>query len=300
MLDLGLGHTARAADKNTGKNICDTTTTRFENDVITLSLQKPVIVDFWAPWCGPCRQMMPSLEKAVNDENGAVALVKVNIDENPELAQAFRVQSVPMVYAFFQGQPVDGFMGAKPASELKAFIDKLKKLAGTTANDAEPGSADVTRLMQQADAFFKDGNYNDAIAHYSMVLDAAADNMDAMAGIGWCFVAEKQPEALCDLLGALDDKQKENPRVKGLLFMIEDRAKEEGADVLSALYNQAIDSIAMLDPEAAIDTLVELTRKNREWKEQKARHMLLALFEALGPHPLASSGRRKLSSVLFS
>lgn len=291
-------------------NVKEATTDNFERDVIDISMTKPVVVEFWAPWCGPCRQLMPMLEKAVNDSKGSVLMVKINIDENPELAAALRVQSVPMVYAFYQGQPVDGFTGLRPESELRAFITKLKNLAGVNDADkdvsAELAAADIAKLLATADAFFKDSKLDDAIASYSIVLDAAPDNMDAMAGIGWCLMAQKEFEGVSDIITQLEETQKTHPRIKGLMFIF-DRGAEAVGDMPEVAkkpedcYSQALHYLKQADIEAAIDALVECTRLNREWEEQKARKLLLDLFDALGTaHPLTSYGRRRLSAVLFS
>ncbi len=296
--------------------IRDTHTDAFEQDVMAQSMQTPVIVDFWATWCGPCKQMMPALEKVITEANGKVMMVKVDIDKNPELAQVFRIQSVPTIYAFWQGQPVDGFMGGKPESELRAFVQKLTALAGSPANDSDtPVAVDVTEDMKRADDFFAAGSYTDAMAAYSTVLDIAPDNMDAMAGIGWCFVAEKSPEGVSEILSQLTDEQKQNPRIQGLSFILaqaEDAATLQDVETLTAAldknpkdnaarFDLARVKMAACDIDGAIDTLVDLTRRDREWQDQKARKLLLSLFDALGnTHPLTAQGRRKLSAVLFS
>jgi putative thioredoxin len=257
--------------------------------------------------------LLPVLEKVVAAAGGAVQMVKVDIDKNPELAQIFRVQSVPTVYAFWQGQPVDGFMGGKPESELKAFVDKLIKLAGT-AKPAASAKMDITPLMEKAAVHLAGGEYTEAMALYSTVLDAAPDNMQAMAGIGWCFVGEQSLEGLAELLSQLTPEQKRDKAMAGLMFLMkkmEDmdtgapetlQAKvDQKPDDLAARYDFAQSLLAALDLSGAIDQLVEITRRNRDWQDQKARKLLLEIFDALGnAHPLTAQGRRRLSAVLFS
>lgn len=314
MLDLGLNR--KAAPTTGGQGfIRETDTARFEQDVLQASLQKPVIVDFWAPWCGPCRQLMPLLEKLVTEATGAIDLVKVNIDSNPDLAAALRVQSVPTVYAFFQGQPVDGFMGARPESELRAFLEKLKKLAGVAAPAPQAGEADVSALMETAEKFFQAGQYHDAMAAYSTVLDADPEHAAALGGIGWSLVALRDMAALGDFLSDLPPELKGKPELKGLVFL---RGAAEESSYLppetelaaraaaepknpQAAFDLGRRLMGEGDLEGAIDALVQSLRADRNWQEKAAQTLLLGLFDAMGPsHPLTSRGRRKLSALLFS
>jgi putative thioredoxin len=300
------------------KGIQDTTTESFERDVLQKSLDKPIIVDFWAPWCGPCKQLMPLLEKAVAAAKGAVGIVKVDIDQNPELAQIFRVQSVPTVYAFFKGQPVDGFTGAKSESEVKAFVEKLSKLAAPQSDveDDIPDNAEAAKLMTaEGDTFLQAGNYDAAMERYAAALEADTAQHAALAGIGWCLMAQGDIESLREMAGQLDEGQKKAPRLQALLSVLAYADAAAGVPPVeslekklaknpkdhSARYDLALQKIAAANLEGAIESLVELTRMDREWNEQKARKLLIDLFEAMGPsHPLTAPWRRKLSAVLFS
>ncbi|MEZ0223915.1 MAG: tetratricopeptide repeat protein [Alphaproteobacteria bacterium] len=315
MLDLSLGQKDKTPEN---PFIRDTDAARFEDDVLSVSLKTPVIVDFWAPWCGPCKQMMPALEKTVAEARGAVHLVKVNVDKNPELAEVFRVQSVPTIFAFFQGQPVDGFMGGRSETELRAFVVKLTKLGGAIPADKPPeqlSAENIGKLMAEGEKNFREGKYGDAMASYSNVLDSAPDNLDALGGLGWCLLAGKDLEALTEFVGQVTPEQLSYARLKGLKLVLDlATAAQDMSEVpalseklarnpkdLQARYDLAVRKIAEADLEAGIDALVELTRRDREWKEQKARKLLLELFDGMGPsHPLTASGRRRLSSVLFS
>lgn len=311
MLELG----ATQAKKTTSPHIREADTGNFEEAVITASLKTPVIVDFWAPWCQPCKAMMPHLEKAIENANGAVTLVKINVEKYPELAEVFRVQSVPTVYAFYQGQPVDGFVGGKNESEVNAFVGKLVKQYGGPAVQGMVDREAVAKVMAEADKFFADGQLTDAMASYSTALDMDEKNMDALAGIGWCFVAQKDMESLKEFMSQMTPEQMAFARIRGLGAILARAGEAETLDSidnlqshlektpkdLQARYDLALRCVAACDIEGAIDALVELTRRDREWQDQKARKLLLGLFDALGPsHPLAAQGRRRLSSVLFS
>ena len=315
MIDLQLGMPPRAPGAGFIK---DTDELMFEQDVLTASRLKPVIVDFWAPGSAPCKQMLPALEKAVAAAAGAVLMVKVNIDRNPELAQALRIQSVPTVYAFFQGKPVDGFAGARPESDLCAFVDKLMLLAGSPAAAGNPAALtaeQVKKIMAEADQFFQQGKHDEAMARYGGLMEADAENMEALGGIGWCLLAQGDVAGVREMLGHLTPEQLKSGRLRGLQFIIALEAQAAVLEDVSALeqkllknpndlparFDLARQYLAAGQLEKGIDALITLIRQNRDWQEKKARTLLLEIFEAMGnAHPLTLSGRRKLSAVLFS
>ena len=315
MIDLQMGTPPK---KPAAGFIKDTDELRFEQDVLVASMSHPVIVDFWAPWCVPCKQLMPVLEKVVGEADGQVLMVKVNIDKNPELAQALRIQSVPTVYAFFQGKPVDGFAGARPESEIRALVEKLKLLA---SNDPAAGkgislsAADIKKIMAEADQFFQQGKYHEAMEKYGSLLDLDAENMEALGGIGWCLLSSGDVASVREMLVHLTPEQLKAPRLQGLQFILSLEGRVEGLEDtlalerkllqkpqdLQAQFDLALQYLAMGQLEKGIEGLIALIRRDREWQEKKARTFLLEIFEALGnAHPLTSPGRRKLSAVLFS
>jgi putative thioredoxin len=313
MFDLSLSQKAKPA---AGVFIRDTDAARFEEDVLAVSLKTPVIVDFWAPWCGPCKQMMPALEKTVTEAQGQVHLVKVNVDKNPELAEVFRVQSVPTVFGFFQGQPVDGFMGARSETELRAFVAKLAKLSAAAPPAPENISAEQTaKYLAAADALFYEGKTGEAMGAYSRLLEVLPEHAEAAAGLAWCLFSEGDIEALEEFMSQMTTEQKKHARIQGLHTLLghakaagklDDEASLAAAIArdpknLQARYDLALVKIAAADLPGAVDMLVEIARRDREWQQQKARKLLLEVFDAMGPaHPLTGSGRRRLSSVLFS
>ncbi len=309
MLDLGL-----TPAKPTATSFLDITPQNFESAVLLASQSKPVIVQFWAPWCGPCRQLKPALEKVVGDAKGAVGMVRVNIDDNPELAQALRVQSVPMVYAFYQGQPVDGFVGVRPESELKAFVAKLAALTGAVANDSAVDAVAVKKTLDQAAQFFADGQLTEAMAAYSTAYDMDPDNAAALAGIAWCFVAEKNLEAFAAVTEELSEELQKAKELAGLLQVKAWCSDGVDLDVAAltaqvtaapqehaARFDLAQAQLATLEIETAIDNLLTIIRKQRDWENGRAREKLVAVLDALGPlHPMTKPARRQLSAVLFS
>jgi len=285
----------------------DATTQSFAADVIEASHQTPVIVDFWAPWCGPCKQLAPVLEKTVRDAGGKVALVKINIDENPEIAQQLRIQSIPAVFAFDKGQPVDGFMGAQPESQIKRFVERLV---------GPMGPSPLEQALEQAKDALDAGDFATASNIYGQILRQVPGEAAAIAGLVRCLVGAGDLQEARELVDGLDDDSLKNADVESAvsaLTLAEQAGEADGdtAALQARLAQDPGDHQARFDlamachgagrNEQAIDELIEIIRRDREWNEQAARQQLLKLFEALGhADPLTVAGRRKLSSILFS
>lgn len=284
----------------------DTSERTFVADVLEASREVPVLVDFWAPWCGPCRQLTPVLEKAVREAKGAVKLVKINIDENKRVAAQLRIQSIPAVYAFRNGQPVDGFMGAIKESEVKDFI---KRLAGDTG----PSVSD--ELIAIATEAFEAGDLGTAAQAYAQILQEEPQNPAALGGIAKCYLASGDVERAKQALEIVPPEHQNHEAVVSVAALIKLRDQAPADDNLSELrsrveaspsnlqarFELAAALAAASSSEAAIDEYLEILRRDRNWNEGAARQQLLTLFEALGAaDPLVKSGRRKLSTLLFS
>lgn len=288
--------------------IKDATTATFMADVIQASQQVPVIVDFWAPWCGPCKQLGPALEKVVREARGAVRMVKVNVDENQELAMQLRVQSVPMVYAFKGGRPVDAFVGAQPESQIKSFVQRL------TAGQDSPVS--LGEIVEQAKEILAEGDVHTAAQIFQQVLAEEPDNPQAIAGLLRCLLAVGDFAGAKQMLQQLPaevakhadiaavqtaiDLQETAAEAAGQTAELRRRLAADGNDH-QARFDLALAYYAGGELEAAVDELLELFRRNRAWNDDAARKQLVKLFEAFGPtHPLTIAGRKRLSSLLFS
>ena len=281
----------------------DATDASFMADVIEASRTQPVIVDFWAPWCGPCRQLTPVIERAVTEAKGAVKLVKVNIDENPRMAGQLRVQSIPAVFAFSGGQPVDGFMGALPESQVKAFISRL-----TGGSDA----SEVDALLAEAAESLTVGDLGGAAQAYAGVLQLDPKNVKAIAGLARCYLNEGDTERAAEVV-ALAPAESNDPDLTGVraALALADQATSETGPFEQRLAANADDHEARLELakalaghgkfEAAADHLLTIIAKDRDWNEGAARKQLLTVFEAAGPTSEATkTGRRRLSALLFS
>ena len=275
----------------------------FMADVIEASKTQPVIVDFWATWCGPCRQLTPALEKAVMAAKGAVKLVKIDVDKNPAYAGQLRVQSIPTVYAFVDGKPVDGFMGAVPDSQLKAFIDRL-------AGEAPP--SEVDELLALAFESLEVGDVGGAAQAYAQALQLEPENVKAIAGLARCYLNGGDTERAAEVVAMAPEgaKDAELDSVRAALKLASE-AGAETADLDRRLAANPDDHEARFelanalagrgDMAGAADHLLTIIARDREWNDQAARKQLLTVFEAVGySSEVAKQGRRKLSSILFS
>ena len=285
------------------KNSSDQT---FMADVIEPSREVPVLVDFWAPWCGPCRQLGPAIERAVSMAKGAVRLVKINIDENPGIAGQLRVQSIPAVFAFKDGQPVDGFMGAIPESQIQDFI---KRLTGDG-----PSAEELAEILKRAEAAFAEGDPGGASQDYAMVAQMDPGNPEALAGLARIWFDAGEVERAEEILKQVPAERADHPAVKGVRTAMELAASggnEATAELvvavrdnpanLEARFELAQAYLAEADYQAAADQLLAITALEKEWNDKAARELLLKVFEAAGPNSeVTRNGRRRLSSLLFA
>lgn len=292
--------------------IKDSDQTKFAKDVLEASRTVPVIVDFWAPWCGPCKTLQPMIEKVVREAKGAVKLVKIDIDKNQMLAQQLRIQSIPAVYAFFGGRPVDGFMGAVPESQVKQFVDRLVQAAG-----GAPGGAgnEIAELLEQAKTAVARNDMETAAQIYSEILGVEPANVVALAGLARYQVSVGDLDAAKELLGQIPAKERNGSDVAAVQAAIDlaEKAKEAGPiDALKAKASadpkdfQARLDLAMAywagnQKQEAVDELLAMIKLDRNWNEAAARQQLLKFFEALGfADPISVDGRKRLSTILFS
>ncbi len=292
-----------------GDLIKDTTTANFSRDVLEASRQQPVLVDFWAPWCGPCKQLQPIIEKVVGESAGRVKLVKLNIDDHPSIPGQLGIQSIPAVIAFVGGRPVDGFMGAVPESQIRAFIDKI---AGPAGADEK---AEIEAMLAEAKTLFDAGDLAGAADLYGALLQADPENAAALAGIAECMIAVGQPENARQTLGNLPEAVAADPAVVAVLKKLDqiEEARKLGdpAALEQALALNADDHAARLnlakirnvegDRHAAADHLLYIMKRDRAFDDDGARRELLQFFDVWGAKdPATIAARRKLSSILFS
>lgn len=292
--------------------IFDVTTNDFQARVLQASMETPILVDFWAPWCGPCKQLMPVLEAEVAAANGEVLLAKVNIDEEPQLAQALQIQSVPTVMAFFQGQAVTGFAGARPASDIKNLIAQLVKLM----RSAKPDALDIPAALKQATQSLSENDAQTAQVIFVQVLEQDPANIDAYNGLIRSLIALGSVEEAQHYVQAAPEIITKNSsfaaaktalelalsakELSGTLAPLSQKLEKNPSDH-QARFDLAQAQFAAGNKEEAIDNLLEIIAKDRTWNDEAARKELLRYFEALGfADPLAASGRKKLSRILFS
>ena len=285
--------------------IKDATDASFAADVIDASRDQPVIVDFWATWCGPCRQLGPALERAVSAAKGKVKLVKVDIDKNPAYAGQLRVQSIPAVFAFVDGQPVDGFTGALPESQVKAFVDKLAKLA-------RGGPSPIDEVLALAKESLELGDMGGAAQAYAQVLQADPKNPKALGGLAKVYMASGDAERAREVLAMAPPEAKDPDldSVRAALSLAAE-APSDTAAFEARLAKDPDDHAARFELAKALagrhklaeaaDHLLTIIEQDRAWNEEAARKQLLTVFEAAGPmSEVARNGRRRLSAILFS
>ncbi|MBB5275546.1 putative thioredoxin [Rhizobium rosettiformans] len=300
---------AGSAPAAAGDLIKDTTTANFARDVMDESRNQPVLVDFWAPWCGPCKQLTPVIEKAVKEAGGRVKLVKMNIDDHPSVAGQLGIQSIPAVVAFVNGRPADGFMGALPESQVKAFIDKVAGPAGADQ------AAEIAAVIEEASTLLAAGDIDGAAQLYAAVLQADPDNTQAIAGLAECMIGANQHQRARELLTQMPEELAKAPEVQALLKRLDqiDEARKLGDPV-------ALEHTLSLNPddhearmklakirnvegrrEEAAEHLLLIMKRDRTFEDDGARKQLLQFFEVWGPKdPATIMARRKLSSILFS
>ena len=295
MADAAMLHTKDSSDQT------------FMQDVVEASQTQPVIVDFWAPWCGPCRQLGPIIENQVESRAGKVKLVKINIDENPGIAGQLGVRSIPAVYAFDKGRPVDAFMGAQPEGQIRAFIDKL-------VNGSDSGQM-IAEALEQAEAASQAGDIGTAAQIYASVINEDAENVTAIAGLARCYLVNGDKDRAIATLEMIPEDKRQDAAVKGVLMAIDMMADAAEPDEFEAALNAIVANPEDHDQRFdlaekfaaagrygdAVDHLLIILKRDLQWSEGKAKAKLLQVFEAAGAtDPVTVEGRRRLASLMFA
>ncbi len=304
---LGITAPSATAAATAKDLIKDTSEMTFVQDVIEVSQTNPVIVDFWAPWCGPCKTLTPMLEAAVLAAGGKVRLVKINVDQNQQIAAQLRIQSIPTVYAFFKGKPVDGFQGAVPASELKRFVDQLAAMV----EDPDGG---LKEAIEAAEAMLAEGAAADAAETFAAILEEDPESAEAYAGLIRAYLALGDVARAQDLADAAPAPLSGHALLTAARAMISlaVQATQAGpvAELHAAVQRDPADRQALFDlatalyadaqVEQAVDTLLDLFKLDRDWNDGAAKKQLMVIFDALKPQdPIVLKGRRRLSSMIF-